>query len=82
MTQDNLDNITSVASKVQYTGAGIATFAAFVNQYAALIGVIIGLAGFFVNWYYKHKAHKLFIKKFLSPDMASAVEEAEKITNS
>lgn len=44
------------ASKATYTGAG-ATFAAGVsgNDWMALIGVVIALAGFVVNWHYKRK---------------------------
>lgn len=48
--------IATTASKVTYTGAGMTISGWFFSsEFAVLMGVIIGVAGFIVNWYYRHK---------------------------
>jgi len=48
--------IASTASKVTYTGAGMTISGWFLSsEFAVLMGVVIGVAGFIVNWYYRHK---------------------------
>lgn len=48
-----------IANGSQYGGAGGALiFGLNANEFAAIAGVIIALAGFLVNWYYKHKADR------------------------
>lgn len=44
------------ASKATYTGAGMSiTGWLLSNEFAVLFGLLLGLAGFLLNWYYKHK---------------------------
>lgn len=48
--------VAASAAKVTYGGAGM-TITGYMlsSEFAVLAGLVIGLAGFFVNWYYKAK---------------------------
>lgn len=56
--------VTTIANKATYGGA-IGGFWGWLtsNNILGLIGVLIALAGFLVNWYYKHKHYKLAEKR-------------------
>ncbi len=46
-------------SKATYGGASASVFGWLVsNEFAVLIGILIAVAGFGVNWYYRHKEDK------------------------
>lgn len=46
----------AVASKATYTGAGMTIGGWFLSsEFAVLVGMLVGVAGLLVNWYYKHK---------------------------
>ena len=49
----------ALGSKVTYGGVG-ASVAGWMlsSEFAALAGLVLGLAGFALNWYYRHKADK------------------------
>lgn len=48
--------VASTASKTTYLGAGMTVGGWFLSsEFAVLIGIVLGVAGFIVNWYYKHK---------------------------
>lgn len=48
--------VASTASKVTYTGAGMTISGWFLSsEFAVLVGILLGVAGFLVNWYYRHK---------------------------
>lgn len=48
--------IAAVGSKATYTGAGMTISGWFFSsEFAVLVGMLIGIGGFAVNWYYKHK---------------------------
>ena len=51
--------IAAAGSKATYTGAGM-TISGWLlsSEFAVLMGIVIGVAGFLVNWYYKHKEDK------------------------
>lgn len=50
----------SAAGKVTYSGSAAAVGGWFLsNEFAVLMGLVIGVAGFVVNWYYRHKEYKL-----------------------
>jgi len=56
--------IATAGSKATYTGAGMTIGGGiFSNELAVAVGVIVGVVGLAVNWYYKHKLandqHKL-----------------------
>lgn len=48
--------LAGVGSKATYTGAGM-TIGGWVlsSEFAVLFGMVIGVLGLMVNWYYKHK---------------------------
>lgn len=49
----------AAGSKATYTGAGASVFGWFVsNEFAVLVGVLIAVGGFLVNWYYRAKEDK------------------------
>jgi hypothetical protein len=50
----------SSATKVTYGGSAAIMGGWFLsNEFAVLMGVVIGVAGFVVNWYYRHKEYRL-----------------------
>ncbi len=64
--------IASVASKTTYMGVGSVGFGWLMTNEAAVVGgLIVGVTGLLINWWYKRKAdkreeemHKLRIKEF------------------
>jgi heme/copper-type cytochrome/quinol oxidase subunit 2 len=51
--------IGTVASKATYTGAGMTISGWLLSSEAAiLIGIVLGVAGFVVNWFYKYREDK------------------------
>jgi hypothetical protein len=49
----------AVGSKATYTGASTTVFAWMLSsEFGILLGILLGLGGFIVNWYYKHKQDK------------------------
>ncbi len=49
----------AIGSKATYTGAGTTLLGWLTsNEFAVLVGVLIGVGGFIVNWYYRHKEDK------------------------
>jgi uncharacterized membrane protein len=46
----------TLGSKATYTGAGMTIFGWMLSsEVAVLFGMIVGLLGFVVNWFYRHK---------------------------
>ena len=59
-TKDAVDGaLAALGSKATYGGAG-ASVAGWIlsSEFAVLSGLVLGLAGFLLNWYYRHKADK------------------------
>ena len=51
--------IAAYGSKATYTGAGASVLSwRMSSQFGVVAGVILGVAGFIVNWYYRHKANR------------------------
>lgn len=51
--------IAAAASKATYAGASGSIVAWFLSsEFGMLAGIVIGLVGLAVNWYYKHKEDK------------------------
>ena len=49
----------AIGSKATYTGAGASVVGWLMSSQAGiLVGIIIGVGGFLVNWYYRHKEDK------------------------
>lgn len=67
--------ISAVGSKATYTGAGMTIGGWFLSsEFAVLMGMLIGVAGFLVNWYYKHKLTMAEIR--LKEEQAAREREA------
>lgn len=48
--------IAAAGSKTTYAGAGMTVGGWLLSsEFAVLVGIVIGVAGFLVNWYYRHK---------------------------
>jgi outer membrane lipoprotein SlyB len=55
-----------------FFGSGTAIFGGLnANELAAIGGLVIGVLGLLINWYYKHQTFKLAQKR------AEAIEDAE-----
>lgn len=49
----------AAGSKATYTGAGASIMGwVLSSEFGVLIGLILGVGGFAINWYYKHKQDK------------------------
>ena len=59
-TVDAIDvTMAAVGTKATYTGIGVSGLGWFLsNEFFGLAGIMIGLAGLMITWYYKHKADK------------------------
>ena len=51
--------LAAVGSKSTYAGASVTVTGWLLSsEFAVLVGMLLGLAGFLVNWYYRHKEDK------------------------
>ena len=49
----------AIGSKATYTGAGASILGWLMSSQAGILfGILIGVGGFVVNWYYRHKEDK------------------------
>lgn len=58
--QQTLDaTMAALGSKATYTGASTSIVGWFLSsQFGVLAGILIGIAGLCINWYYRHKQDK------------------------
>lgn len=48
--------LATIGSKSTYAGASVTVTGWLLSsEFAVLVGMLLGLAGFLVNWYYRHK---------------------------
>jgi len=48
-----------------YGGATASVFFGLTAEFWGVIcGLLVGIAGLVINWYYKDKAHRLLVKKY------------------
>lgn len=67
--------LAAAGSKAAYTGAGMTVGGWLLSsEFAVLSGLIIGLLGLFVQWYYKHKLTNVEIR--LKEEQAAREREA------
>lgn len=59
-TNNHIDaTMAALGSKATYTGASTSIVGWFLSsQFGVLAGILIGLAGLYINWYYRHKQDK------------------------
>ena len=61
--------VTKVATAAQYGGsAGALIFGLRANEFAALCGAAVALAGFVVNWYYQHRRTSAYLEHLKRTD--------------
>jgi hypothetical protein len=60
MKTEPIEAAASAASGAMYAGSGALVVGGILaSDIAILIGAVLGVAGFAVNWYYKHADHQL-----------------------
>jgi hypothetical protein len=66
---DTAEAIHKAASAATYGGGTVAFVGGLTaNEFAAIGGLLIGVAGFAVNWYYRHKTYSLEKAKLEAKD--------------
>jgi hypothetical protein len=82
MSDEKIQTIADIGSKVTYTGAGTAIiFGLTVNEVVALIGLCVAVLGYLTNAYYKHRQMDLLEKlaqKNTNIDVVKAFEVINK----
>ncbi len=49
-------SLAAAGSKATYAGSGMTLGGWLVSsEFAVLVGIVIGIAGFLVNWFYRHR---------------------------
>lgn len=72
--------LAATGSKATYTGAGMTIGGWFLSsEFAVLVGMLLGVAGLAVNWYYKHKLTKLEVKLKLEAAARDRAEHAARM---
>ncbi len=62
-------------SKVTYAGSGVTVTGWLLSsEFAVLVGIFLGLAGFLVNWYYRHKVARAEIRIMTERNAREAAE--------
>ena len=72
--------LAATGSKATYTGAGMTIGGWFLSsEFAVLVGMLIGVAGFLVNWFYKHKLTKLEVHLRQKEDARRQAEHEQRM---
>jgi hypothetical protein len=59
----------NLASQVTYSVSGVLTvFGMSLNDIALILGILLGVATFLINWYYKHKTYQYHLKEMDDDD--------------
>ncbi len=67
--------IAAAGSKITYAGSGVTiTGWLLSSEFAVLVGMLLGVAGFVVNWYYRHKLTRAEIRIMVERDKREAAE--------
>lgn len=60
LNTEHINHVAEVSERVMYSGAASAiVFGLTASEIGILVGSVVGVAGFLVSWYYKHKAYVL-----------------------
>lgn len=52
---ENYEIASAIASKASYTASGaLMIFGFTLSDFALILGMVLGVATFLINWYYKH----------------------------
>jgi len=62
--EDFADKAAQAGNAIQYSGATGSIIAGLaLSEIGVIIGMVIAICGFFINWYYKHKSYMLLVKR-------------------
>lgn len=62
--EDFADKAATVGSTIQFSGAtGSIVAGLALSEIGVIVGIVVAICGFFINWYYKHKSYKLQVKR-------------------
>jgi hypothetical protein len=62
--EDFADKAAQAGNAIQYSGATGSIIAGLaLSEIGVIIGMVIAVCGFFINWYYKHKSYMLLVKR-------------------
>ena len=62
--EDFADKAAQAGNAIQYSGATGSIIAGMaLSEIGVIIGIVVAVCGFFINWYYKHKSYMLVIKR-------------------
>jgi len=62
--EDFADKAAQAGNAIQYSGATGSIIAGLaLSEIGVIIGMLIAVCGFFINWYYKHKSYMLLVKR-------------------
>lgn len=76
--QQYADTVTQYATTAQYLGSGAAVlFGLTLNEWAALVGILVGIGGFIVNTYYKRESKRMEREKH---ELELEILRANKVT--
>ena len=72
--------LAAVGSKSTYAGASVTVTGWLLSsEFAVLIGMLLGLGGFLVNWYYRHKLTNTEIRLREAQELREREEHAAKM---
>lgn len=62
--EDFAEKAAQTGNAIQYSGATGSIIAGLaLSEIGVIIGMVIAICGFFINWYYKHKSYMLLVKR-------------------
>ena len=72
--------LATIGSKSTYAGASVTVTGWLLSsEFAVLVGMLLGLAGFLVNWYYRHKLTNTEIRLREAQEQREREEHAAKM---
>ncbi len=80
-TSDAVDaSLAAIGSKSTYAGASMTVTGWLLSsEFAVLVGMLLGIAGFGVNWYYRHKLTHSEIQIREAQELRAREEHAAKM---
>ena len=62
--EDFADKAAQAGNAIQYSGATGSIIAGMaLSEIGVIVGIVVAVFGFFINWYYKHKSYMLLVKR-------------------
>ena len=72
--------LATIGSKSTYAGASVTVTGWLLSsEFAVLVGMLLGLGGFLVNWYYRHKLTSAEIRLREAQELREREEHAAKM---